>query len=227
MANSQLIQIITEDDELYEFEAITSYSGNDTSTLTSYPTSEGTPRTDNIYNNPNTFNCAILIGGNTNTSDEWGIGIDRPKTANAIFEKWKTEAVRLTIITNQKDYFNMFLTKINVNSNANNSYDYSASLEFSELLIANFTTETIGPFVNDETFANSSNAQSSTTNTNEDKDSNIVEWITLGAGAGALLGFVLPGAGTAVGLGVGAVAGAIAGTVANGIDKLGEWTGWW
>lgn len=222
MANSQLIQIITEDDELYEFEAITSYSGNDTSTLTSYPTSEGTPRTDNIYNNPNTFNCAILIGGNTNTSDEWGIGIDRPKTANAIFEKWKTEAVRLTIITNQKDYFNMFLTKINVNSNANNSYDYSASLEFSELLIANFTTETIGPFVNDETFANSSNAQSSTNNTEKDETS-ILGYTVGGAVVGAAIGRIVPIFGTKVGAAVGAGAGFISGC----ITKLGDKLGWW
>ena len=225
MANSQLIQIITEDDELYEFEAITSYSGNDTSTLTSYPTSEGTPRTDNIYNNPNTFNCAILIGGNTNTSDEWGIGIDRPKTANAIFEKWKTEAVKLTIITNQKDYFNMFLTKINVNSNTNNSYDYSASLEFSELLIANFTTETIGPFVNDETFANSSNAQSSTSNDNGNIFTDILEWASSGAEKGAEIGDkILPGGlGRVIGSGLGALVSAVGGC----IDKLGEWTGWW
>lgn len=222
MGNSQLIQIITEDDELYEFEVVTNYSGNDTSTITSYPTSEGTPRTDNIYNNPDTFNCSILIGGNTNIGDEWGIGTDRPKTANAIFEKWKTEAVKLTIITNQKDYFNMFLTKINVNSNNNNAYDYSASLEFSELIISNFTTETVGPFVDDETFANSSNSQSATNNTDKDETS-ILGYTAGGAVVGAAIGSIVPIVGTKVGAAVGAVAGFVSGC----ITKLGDKLGWW
>lgn len=213
MENSELITIITEDDEVYQFEGIVSYTGNDTSTLTSYPTSEGTPRTDNIYNNPNKFTCSISIGGNENITDEWGSGTDRPKSAMSILTKWKEDAVALTIITNQKDYYNMFLTGISPQSTNQNSYDLAAGLSFDELRIVNFTLTTI-QVTNPIDISYYGSADTSNENGVSDNMWNeiwkntselgidVAEFGLIGAGIGS----VVPGVGTAIGgvLGVGA-----------------------
>ena len=215
MENSQLITIVTEDDEVYQFEGIISYTGNDTSTLTSYPTSEGTPRTDNIYNNPNKFTCSISIGGNINVTDEWGSGTDRPKSAMNILTKWKEDAIALTIITNQKDYYNMFLTGISPQSTNQNSYDLAAGLSFDELRIVNFATTTI------EVSSQYAIAQDNSTDASNQNDvqseindvfsqaaktaGETAAGLATGAAIGAAVGSVVPGVGTAVGAAVGVV----------------------
>ena len=216
MENSQLITIVTEDDEVYQFEGIVSYTGNDTSSLTSYPTSEGTPRTDNIYNNPNKFTCSISIGGNVDVIDEWGSGTDRPKSAMNILTKWKEDAIALTIITNQKDYYNMFLTGISPQSTNQNSYDLAAGLSFDELRIVNFTTTTI------EVSSQYATAQDGTSDTSNQNDiqsevgdvfskaavaaGQTAGGLLAGAGVGAAIGtWVLPGVGTGLGAAIGAV----------------------
>lgn len=216
MENSQLITIVTENDEIYQFQGIISYTGNDTSTLTSYPTSEGTPRTDNIYNNPNKFTCSISIGGNEDIIDEWGNSTDRPKTAMAILTKWKEDAIKLTISTNQKDYDNMFLTGISPQNNNQNSYDLVAGLSFDELRIVGFETTILD--INVE--ANiAQDSQADTSNQNDIKSDlddiynaaaktagETIGGLATGAAIGAAVGTIVPGVGTLVGAAVGAVA---------------------
>ena len=187
MENSQLITIITEDDEIFQFQGIVSYTGNDTSTLTSYPTSEGTPRTDNIYNNPNKFTCSISIGGNEDISDEWGLGSDRPKNAMSILTKWKEDAIALRIITNQKDYDNMFLTGISPQNNNQNSYDLVAGLSFDELRIVNFTTTTINVT---SQYSIAQDGTSDTSNQNDMKST--IDKLARGELEGEGLGSVIP-----------------------------------
>lgn len=242
---SELIRITTENDEIYEFEVVSSYSGNDTSTITTYPTSEGTPRVDNIYNNPNTFNTSIVIGGNTNISDIWGAGVDRPKNAMAILEKLKVDAISCTIVTRQKDYFNMFLTKISVDNNKSNSYDLMATLQFDELRIATFETIITQEFNNPEIQANDGTIDISSQYSEDEKtfwdslfsdplantldlagdivsDETFLPSVLGGAAVGAAIGSIVPGIGTAIGAGVGAAIGA----VASGISTLCDWLGW-
>ena len=223
---SNLIRITTENDEIYEFEAVTSYSGNDTSTITTYPTSEGTPRVDNIYNNPNTFNTSISIGGNTNTSDNWGTGTDRPKSAMAILERIKNDAIECTIITPQKDYFNMFLTKISVDNNRNNSYDLVATLQFDELRIATFETIITQEFNNPEIQANDGRIDISSQYSEDKKTfwdslfsdplSGFLDFAGDVVSDETFLPAVLGGAGV----------GALAGVIASGVSTLCDWLGW-
>lgn len=147
LKNSQIITLIKNDDNsVYRFQVTTSHNGSDTSTITSYPTSEGTPRTDNIYNNPDTLNFAAQISGNSNISDEWGYGVDRPKNALSMLTNWKNTATSFTIQTPQKDYFNMFITSLAPAATTTNAYDLNISLTFTELIIPNFSFSVVGPF---------------------------------------------------------------------------------
>lgn len=162
MDNSQIIQLINNNtDEIYEFETVPSFFGTDSSTITSYATSEGTSYTDNIYKNPSTFNCSINISGSANISDEWGDGADRPKTAFSMLSNWKLYGTPFTIITPQKDYFNMFVTNISPSNTTSNAYNFSASLTFTELFIATYQIETVGPFYTEEDVAEDSSDDSS------------------------------------------------------------------
>ena len=162
MQNSQIISITDLDTStVYHFETVSNFTGNDSSTITTYPTSEGTPRADNIYNNPNTFNVSVQIGGSTRANDEWGIDASRVRSAEMILRTMKNEAHTLQIETNQRTYDNMYLTSINISSNTQNAYDFVASLGFSELFIATYTEVTVGPFTTSEIESNTNSTQQS------------------------------------------------------------------
>lgn len=213
---SDIIQIIRNDtNEIYTFQTTSAFSSNDSSTITNNPTSEGTPRTDNIYSNPRTFDVSIQIGGSENITDTWGIGNERPKNAYSLLRYLKERAIQLSIITPQADYLNMFLTNINPNNSTTNAYNFSAGLQFKELFIAKFETTTVGPFINTTTSANNSQTQN-----NGNNSGNYISQLGEGlaeltgsvgtfAGIGAGIGSVVPGVGTAVGAGIGAAVGAI------------------
>lgn len=162
MQNSQIISITDLDtSKVYHFETVSNFTGNDSSTITTYPTSEGTPRADNIYNNPNTFNVSVQIGGSTRANDEWGIDASRVRSAEMILRTMKNEAHTLQIETNQRTYDNMYLISINISSNTQNAYDFVASLGFSELFIATYTEVTVGPFTSSEIKADTNSTQQS------------------------------------------------------------------
>lgn len=162
MQNSQIISITDLDTStVYHFETVSNFTGNDSSTITTYPTSEGTPRADNIYNNPNTFNVSVQIGGSTRANDEWGVDASRVRSAEMILRTMKNEAHTLQIETNQRTYDNMYLTSINISSNTQNAYDFVASLGFSELFIATFTEIVVGPFTTSEIESNTNSTQQS------------------------------------------------------------------
>lgn len=211
--NSQIVTLIRMDtNEIYRFQSINSFSSNSTSTITSYPTTEGTPRTDNIYSNPKTFSITIEIGGNENIIDEWGDGSNRPKTALSLLEYLKENAIQLTIITPQSTYTNMFLTAINPNSTTTNSYNLSAGLTFNELFISKLEQEKVGPFKDAIYTSNDSSTQENGTTNGEnisdiffDAVGDIGGGAIIGAGIGSIFGPV----GSAVGAGIGVVAGAV------------------
>lgn len=224
MNNSTILQIITEDDELFQFETTTNFAGTNSSTITTYPTSEGTPRTDNIYNNPNKLNCTVNIGGDSTQSDMWGSGAEKPKLAMAELERWKDNAVKLTILTPQKDYYNMFLTSINNNATTTNAFNLAANLQFDELYIVNYETVVVTPekCVSFEISAND------TTTTDNKNEKNFGSFLASGNGGllqgitgdglkyaavGAVAGSIIPGIGTAVGATLGVAVSGIVGCV--------------
>ena len=212
MNNCDIITLIRTDTyEVYRFQSISTFQSNNTSNITTYPTTEGTPKTDNIYTNPSTFTVNISIGGSENISDEWGIGADRPRNAFSLLKQWREEAVRFTISTPQGDYLNMFLTTIMPTGTSLNAYDFNASLTFSELFISKFETVVVGPFNSGITMANDSSTQDNGT-TFGDVIDGVAE--TLGGTAvGAIAG------GTVFGP-IGAVVGGILGFFVNGAKAL-------
>lgn len=213
---SEVIQIIRNDtNEIYTFQTTSAFSSNDSSTITNNPTSEGTPRTDNIYSNPRTFDVSVQIGGSENITDIWGTGSERPKNAYSLLKYLKDRAIQLSIITPQTDYLNMFLTNINPNNSTTNAYNFSAGLQFKELFIAKFETITVGPFTDATTSANNSQTQNNGNNAGsygEDLLNSAAELagsVGAFAVAGAGIGTILPGVGNVVGAGIGAVVGGI------------------
>lgn len=145
--NSKIVTLVKNDDNtIYHFQSTTSHNGSDTSTMTSYPTSEGTPRTDHIYNNPNTFNFSAQISGTSDVTDEWGSGTKRPENALSLLTTWKMQAQSFTIYTPQKVYYNMFITSLAPASTTQNAYDLNIAIVFTELFISNFTYNVVGPF---------------------------------------------------------------------------------
>lgn len=206
---TNVIQIIRNDtNEIYTFQTTSAFSANDSSTITNNPTSEGTPRTDNIYNNPRTFDVSVQVGGNENITDVWGSGDERPKNAYRLLKYLKDRAIKLSIITPQADYLNMFLTNINPNNSNTNAYTFSAGLQFKELYIVSFETKSVGPFI---TVQESANSQATQNNGNNFGDS-VAELVGSAGGyaiAGAAAGSIIPGVGTAIGAGVGAAVGAV------------------
>lgn len=168
---NNIIQIIRNDTgEIYTFQSVSALTSSATSTITNNPTSEGTPRTDNIYSNPAKFTVSVQIGGSENITDEWGVGTDRPRNAYSLLKYIKDRAVELSIITPQADYLHMYLTSINLDNSVTNAYNFSAGLQFNELLLATFKTTTVGPFLNNETAANSSSAQSNGNNAGDENN---------------------------------------------------------
>lgn len=173
--NSQIITIIRNDtNEIYHFQTISSFAGNRNSAITTYPTTEGTPRADNIYANPTTFSVSVTVGGSENISDEWGVGADRPKTAFYSLTYLKDYAIPLSIITPQGEYMNMFLTGISMSNTPQTAYDFSASLTFSELFISKFETITVGPFRNPNDSANDDKKQNNGANNGKTRTQKIL-----------------------------------------------------
>lgn len=171
MDKSDIITIIRNDvtpSQVFQFQTVSSFSGNTTSTITTYPTTEGTPRADNIYINPTTFTVNVMIGGSENVNDEWGVGADRPINARETLRKLMMEAVPLTIVTPQGEYTNMFLTSISPSSTPQNAYNFSAGLSFSELFIATYQTIVAGPFNDAILAANDGTTQNNGSNDGSD-----------------------------------------------------------
>lgn len=195
MDKSNIITIIRNDttpSQVYQFQTISSFSGNTTSTITTYPTTEGTPRADNIYINPTTFTVNVMVGGSENISDEWGVGEDRPINTRETLKKLMEDAIELTIITPQGEYNNMFLTSIAPSSTQQNAFNFSAGLTFSELFVATYQTIVAGPFNDAILEANEGTTQNNGSNDGSDwkeelKDiwwdsdkgigGNIVKWV--------------------------------------------------
>ena len=201
--NSQVISIIRQDtNEVMNFQVYSNYNINNTSTATTYPTTEGTPRTDNIYSNPKSITMSVFISGSEDINDEWGNGENRPKIAQQILSYIKDYVIKLGIETPQGYYTSMYLTAISNNNNTQNSYDFNASLTFTEIFIAGYETEKVGPFTDMQSQANNSNTNNDTSETSLEQAE---EAFVLTTGAAAL-GF--------------AALGPLGGLVAGGIGYL-------
>lgn len=174
MENSQIIAITNmEEEKTYYFQTISNISINSKSEITTYPTTEGTPKTDNIYAQPKNISFSFVIGGCENISDEWGNGAERPKNAFDMLDYWKSKGVPFTISTPQVTMYNMFITSISPTNDTKNAYNLSASIQFKELIIAKFETKTVGPFTDDKTKANESKEEDN--GKNEQKIEDVID----------------------------------------------------
>lgn len=149
---SELIKLTRMDtnEDLY-FQSVSSFSSNKKSTITNYPTSEGTPKSDNIYAEPETFTCSVQVGGNENIDDDWGVGEDRPQNALTMLTYFKDHAIQFQIETPQATYFNMYLTGITPSATKDSAFNLSVSLTFTQLFIAKYETVIIGGIEFDKT----------------------------------------------------------------------------
>lgn len=175
------------------FQTVVSYSSNKKSTITTYPTSEGTPKADNIYAEPTTFSCSIIIGGSENINDDWGIGEDRPSTAMNMLTYFKDHAIKFQIDTPQGTYYNMYLTGINPNNNTENAYNLSAGLTFSELFIATYETQKVGSFKSVPIKANESQQQNNGSNNGNKLSNDLADIAAVGVGGAVSVGLAFAG----------------------------------
>lgn len=113
-------------------DTVTNHTSNETSTATQYPTSRGTPVTDNVYRNPVTFMLQGEIGIDV-ASDCYGENANRIEGAKNLFREIKNNAYMVTIDAVDGTYDNMYLLDIATSNSNTNAYVLNVTLKFKEL----------------------------------------------------------------------------------------------
>lgn len=162
------------------FDGVSAFNSDESSTLTSYPTSNGTPVSDNIYNNPNTYQVSIKVSGSEDVSDDWGTGRERAKNAHTTLSNFKNSGTVFTVYTPTKTFDNMVITDIANSSTQTDTYDFNGTIKFTELLRVGASKEEIfvefTPSVSEE-ITEETQSSSSSANNGEESDSNIIQEI--------------------------------------------------
>lgn len=162
------------------FDGVSAFNSDESSTLTSYPTSNGTPVSDNIYNNPNTYQVSIKVSGSEDVSDDWGTGRERAKNAHTTLSNFKNSGTVFTVYTPTKTFDNMVITDIANSSTQTDTYDFNGTIKFTELLRVGASKEEIfvefTPSVSEEV-TEETQSSSSSANNGEESDSNIIQEI--------------------------------------------------
>lgn len=162
------------------FDGVSAFNSDESSTLTSYPTSNGTPVSDNIYNNPNTYQVSIKVSGSEDVSDDWGAGRERAKNAHTTLSNFKNSGTVFTVYTPTKTFDNMVITDIANSSTQTDTYDFNGTIKFTELLRVGASKEEIfvefTPSVSEEV-TEETQSSSSSANNGEESDSNVLQQI--------------------------------------------------
>lgn len=162
------------------FDGVSAFNSDESSTLTSYPTSKGTPVSDNIYNNPNTYQVSIKVSGSENTTDDWGTGRERAKNAHTLLSNFKDSGTVFTVYTPTKTFDNMVITDIANSSIQTDSYDFNGTIKFTQLLRVGASKEDIfvefTPSASEEVTEETQSSSSSANNSSE-SNSNVSQQI--------------------------------------------------
>lgn len=162
------------------FDGVSAFNSDESSTLTSYPTSNGTPVSDNIYNNPNTYQVTIKVSGSEDITDDWGMGRERAKNAHTTLSNFKNSGTVFTVYTPTKTFDNMVITDIANSSISTDTYDFNATIKFTELLRVGASKEDIfvefTPSISEE-ITEETQSSSSSANNNAESDSNVIQGV--------------------------------------------------
>lgn len=214
-------------DRKYYLSAVTSIRNNARTTLTTYPTSEGTPMSDNAYREPYTITMSLTSSefnkskNILDTNEETTLSTDMAKLKQIFFD-WRYNFTRLILQTRHMQYINMIITDISWNDDNSTLGKFEPSITFSECRVASIYTEVLGPFDGYES-EGTYGAEEYHGNDNGFPVGEVVTGVVGGAAAGALIGSVIPGVGTAIG----AVVGGVIGAVWGGVSSYGNYVGWW
>mgnify|MGYP007084309091 CR=1 FL=1 len=213
----------------YYLKAVTTINNNLSTTLTSYPTPEGTPMSDNAYREPYSINVSLISSELTQIKNIYYYDEDSKleKTISSeelknLLNEWKENFTRLILQTRHYQFTNMIITNMSWSDDSNNLGQFNPSVTFSECRVASVYSEKLGPFEGYESEPKY-NPEMSLGNSNGNPAGEVAyDTITGalgGAAAGAAIGSVIPGIGTAIGAAVGGVWGAI--------SSFGKGIGWW
>lgn len=211
----------------YYLRSVSSIQNKTSKTITSYPTTEGTPMSDHSYRDPYDITVSLMASELSNHKNFYYIDAGNEVTITAkelkdLLFKWRDEDTRLILQTRQTQYNNMIITDISWADNNNNLGAFNPSITFSECRIASIYTKKLGPF-EDETDSPRYNDEQNLGNSNGvnvGADLLDIGKSTLGAAAaGAAIGSVIP----VIGTGTGALIGGIYGAVKSFGRKLGWW----
>ena len=159
------IPIVTTETKFIAFDAVSAFNSDESSTLTSYPTSKGTPVSDNIYNNPNTYQITIKVSGSEGKSDDWGTGRERAKNAHTTLSNFKDSGTIFTVYTPTKTFDNMVITDIANSSTQEDTFDFNGTIKFTELKRVGASKEEIFvEFTSSSDFSSANNNTESTSN---------------------------------------------------------------
>ena len=160
------------------FDGVSAFNSDESSTLTSYPTSKGTPVSDNIYNNPNTYHVSIKVSGSEDITDDWGTVRERAKNAHTTLSNFKNSGTVCTVYTPTKTFDNIVITDIANSSISTDTYDFNGTIKFTELLRVGASKEDIfvefTPSVSEE-ITEETQSSSSSANNNAESDSNVIQ----------------------------------------------------
>lgn len=214
----------------YYLKAVTRINNKITTTLTSYPTTEGTPMSDHAYREPYSISVSIVSSELNSSKNFYYISSDNDNSEviiksdelKKILLDWKENFTRLILQTRHYQFKNMIISDIDWTDDDNTLGKFDPTITFSECRVASVYTEKLGPFNSDETSGTYNDERDFGNSNGVDVGETIggtLSGAVGGAVAGAVLGSVIPG--------VGNVAGAIIGGCYGAIKSFGNKLGWW
>lgn len=153
MALVSIFESDKENGKTYYFRTASNVSPTMRTSLTSYPTTEGTPITDHAYRNPTQVSMIIsasLYGSANNifyyNSKGQEVALTSPQ-AKLLIKEWKDNSYRLTINTRESDRFvkfnNMVITNLTWSEDGTSLGVWEPTITFEEIRIASVLVKQI------------------------------------------------------------------------------------
>lgn len=198
----------------YYIKSATGVNNKTTTTLTSYPTAEGTSMSDHAYREPYSITVSLISSELNSTRNfyytEDNTNLEKTITSQEFKEllfKWKENFTRLTLQTRRFQYKNMIITDITWSDDDNTLGAFNPTITLSECRVATTYTEQLGPFDSYES-QGTYGSEKYYGNSNGNDLGETAESTLGGAVAGAVVGGAIGGpVGALIGAGVGALYG--------------------
>lgn len=206
---------------MYFLIGVSSISPSRTCEVTEYPTSEGTPISDNVYKTSDNLNMNLMVDGLNQSNKSYCLTPEGQRTTlnyettKQLLKDWSENATLLNIQTRHEYFRNMVLVSLSWEESDRNWTIFKPQLGFKEIRIAQVQkvqmsalNVSVGADYSKEvsTGANNGN-EASTSSSSAEKVGGILGDTAVGAGIGAAIGSVIPGVGTALGAVVGGAIG--------------------